>query len=57
MICGARLGSRRRSFGSSSPKDQTNEPSRTFGELLIDLEEDKVARAAVFGLLWEVERR
>jgi hypothetical protein len=25
--------------------------TRTFGELLIDLEEDKVARAVVFGLL------
>jgi hypothetical protein len=31
--------------------------TRTFGELLIDLEEDKAARAVVFGLLAEMERR
>jgi hypothetical protein len=31
--------------------------SRTFGELLIDLEEDRAARAVVFGLLAEMERR
>jgi hypothetical protein len=31
--------------------------TRTFGELLIDLEEDKVARAVVFGLLAEMERK
>jgi len=31
--------------------------TRTFGELLIDLEEDKAARAVVFGLLRERERR
>jgi hypothetical protein len=30
--------------------------SREFGELLIDLEEDKVARAVIFGLLAEAER-
>jgi len=30
--------------------------TRTFGELLIDLEEDKAARAVVFGLLAEMER-
>jgi hypothetical protein len=30
--------------------------TRTFGELLIDLEEDKVARAVIFGLLAEMER-
>jgi hypothetical protein len=29
---------------------------RTFGELLIDLEEDKAARAVVFGLLAEMHR-
>jgi hypothetical protein len=29
----------------------------TFGELLIDLEEDKAARAVVFGLLAEMERK
>jgi hypothetical protein len=29
--------------------------SRTFAELLIDLEEDKAARAVVFGLLREME--
>jgi len=29
----------------------------TFGELLIDLEEDKAARAVVFGLLAEMERQ
>jgi hypothetical protein len=29
---------------------------RTFGELLIDLEEDNAARAVVFGLLAEMER-
>ncbi len=28
--------------------------TRTFGELLIDLEEDKAARAVVFGLLAEI---
>jgi hypothetical protein len=32
------------------------ESLRTFGELLIDLEEDKTARAVVFGLLAEMER-
>ena len=31
--------------------------ARTFGELLIDLEEDKAARAVVFGLLAEMERK
>jgi hypothetical protein len=31
--------------------------TRTCGELLIDLEEDKAARAVVFGLLAEMERR
>jgi hypothetical protein len=31
--------------------------TRTFGELLIDLEEDKAARAVVFGLLKEMERK
>jgi hypothetical protein len=31
--------------------------TREFGELLIDLEEDKAARAVVFGLLREMERR
>jgi hypothetical protein len=30
--------------------------TRTFGELLIDLEEDKAARASVFGLLAEMGR-
>jgi hypothetical protein len=30
--------------------------TRTLGELLIDLEEDKAARAVVFGLLAEMER-
>jgi hypothetical protein len=30
--------------------------SREFGELLIDLEEERAARAAVFGLLAEMER-
>jgi hypothetical protein len=30
--------------------------TRSFGELLIDLEEDKAARAVVFGLLREMER-
>jgi hypothetical protein len=29
--------------------------TRTFGELLIDLEEDRAARAVVFGLLAEME--
>jgi hypothetical protein len=32
-------------------------PTRTFGELLIDLEEDKAARAVLFGLLREMERK
>ena len=31
--------------------------SRAFAELLIDLEEDKAARAVVFGLLREMERK
>lgn len=31
--------------------------SRTFGELLIDLEENKAARAVVFGLLREMGRQ
>jgi hypothetical protein len=31
--------------------------TRGFGELLIDLEEDKAARAIVFGLLGEMEHR
>jgi hypothetical protein len=31
--------------------------TRTFGELLIDLEEDKAARAVVFGLLAEMGRK
>jgi hypothetical protein len=31
--------------------------TRTFGELLIDLEEDKVAKAVVWGLLRETERK
>jgi hypothetical protein len=31
--------------------------TRAFGELLIDLEEDKAARAVVFGLLREMERK
>jgi hypothetical protein len=31
--------------------------TRTFGELLIDLEEDKAARAVVFGLLGGMERK
>jgi len=30
--------------------------TRTFGELLIDLEEDHAPRAVVFGLLAEMER-
>lgn len=30
--------------------------TRTFGELLIDLEEDRTARAVVFGLLAEIQR-
>jgi len=34
-----------------------NPETRTFGELLIDLEEDKAARAVVFGLLAEMERK
>jgi hypothetical protein len=31
--------------------------TRDFGELLIDLEEDRAARAVVFGLLREMERK
>jgi hypothetical protein len=31
--------------------------SRAFAELLIDLEQDKAARAVVFGLLREMERK
>jgi hypothetical protein len=34
-----------------------NRETRNFGELLIDLGEDKAARAVVFGLLAEVERK
>jgi hypothetical protein len=33
-----------------------NPETRTFGELLIHLEDDKAARAVVFGLLRELER-
>jgi hypothetical protein len=43
---------------SAEPSDFWGHPeTRTFGELLIDLEEDKAARAVVFGLLAELERR
>jgi hypothetical protein len=31
--------------------------TRTFGELLIDLDEDRAARAVIFGLLREMEGR
>jgi hypothetical protein len=31
--------------------------TRTFGELLIDLEEDRAAGAVLFGLLAEMERK
>jgi len=31
--------------------------TRTFGELLIDLEEDNAARTVIFGLLAEIERK
>jgi hypothetical protein len=31
--------------------------TRTFGELLIDLEEDRTLKAVVWGLLREMERR
>ena len=31
--------------------------TRCFGELLIDLEEDKYAKAVIWGLLREMERR
>jgi len=31
--------------------------TRTFGELLIDLEEDNYAKAVIWGLLREMERR
>ena len=34
-----------------------NPKTRTFGELLIDLEEDKAARAVVFGLLAGMQRK
>ena len=34
-----------------------NPRTRTFAELLIDLEEDKAAKAVVWGLLRELERR
>ncbi len=34
-----------------------NPKTRTFGELLIDLEEDKAARAVTFGLLAEMQRK
>jgi hypothetical protein len=32
-------------------------PTRAFGELLIDLEEDKAARAVTFGLPAEMQRK
>jgi hypothetical protein len=31
--------------------------TRTFGELLIDLEQDNAARAIIFGVLAEMERK
>ena len=34
-----------------------NPKTRTFGELLIDLEEGKAAQAVVFGLLAEMQRK
>jgi hypothetical protein len=34
-----------------------NPETRGFGELLIDLEEDKYAKAVIWGLLREMERR
>jgi hypothetical protein len=36
------------------PREST---TRTFGELLIDLEEDKAAPAVIWGVLREMERR
>jgi hypothetical protein len=42
---------------STQPNTRALRETHTFGELLIDLEEeDKAARAVVFGLLTEMER-
>jgi hypothetical protein len=38
-------------------KDASEAPQRTFGELLIDCEEDRTLRALLVGMLREVERR
>jgi hypothetical protein len=61
------MGRRYRSPGPTRPLDFDradaigtfwgHPQTRTFGELLIDLEEDKAARAVVFGLLREMERK
>jgi hypothetical protein len=31
--------------------------TRTFGELLIDLEEDRALRTVLVGMLWDMKRR
>jgi hypothetical protein len=43
------------SGGLKSPEARNRR--RAFGELLIDLEEEKASRAVVFGLLREMERK
>jgi hypothetical protein len=43
--------------GVTDPNVAFHQEIRTFGELLIDLEEDKAARGVVFGLLREMERK
>jgi hypothetical protein len=46
------------SLASANPRPQGSATqSRTFAELLIDLEEAKAARTVVFRLLMEMERR
>jgi hypothetical protein len=44
----------RKPASMASSSNRANPETRTFGQLLIDLEEDRAARAVVFGLLREM---
>jgi hypothetical protein len=46
-----------RPYSSLRGRSRLHSAEPTFGELLIDCEEDKAARAVVFGLLTEMERK